>query len=229
MADNKVNFLRGTSAEYEAATKDNDTFYYTTDDGKLYLGNKEITGGGVTEEQLVGALAEHNISTDAHAALFQGGKTVEKSASYTLDNAVDYPLIDLRLYGKSTQDGVPTPDAPVDIVSVGDSGAVGVTVCGKNMLDVSNCINASNIVSGLSNGIISFKKAGVLWSNTYIGKFYYKKGTTITTSVNGDLKYGRFAFSSSNTKYPNAVDKTFIPPSEFTTKVNPFIVLEECS
>ena len=43
MADNKVNFLRGTSAEYEAKTKDNDTFYYTTDDGKLYLGETEIT------------------------------------------------------------------------------------------------------------------------------------------------------------------------------------------
>ena len=46
--DNKVNFLRGTATEYEAATKDNDTFYYTTDTEKLYLGNKEITGGGVT-------------------------------------------------------------------------------------------------------------------------------------------------------------------------------------
>ena len=46
--DNKVNFLRGTATEYEASTKDNDTFYYTTDDEKLYLGNKEITGGGVT-------------------------------------------------------------------------------------------------------------------------------------------------------------------------------------
>ena len=46
--NNKVNFLRGTSAEYESSIKDNDTFYYTTDDEKLYLGNKEITGGGVT-------------------------------------------------------------------------------------------------------------------------------------------------------------------------------------
>ena len=44
MADNKVNFLRGTSAEYESKTKDNDTFYYTTDDEKLYLGGTEITG-----------------------------------------------------------------------------------------------------------------------------------------------------------------------------------------
>lgn len=46
--DNKVNFLRGTAAEYEVSTKDNDTFYYTTDDEKLYLGNKEITGSSVT-------------------------------------------------------------------------------------------------------------------------------------------------------------------------------------
>ena len=48
MADNKVNFLRGTSAEYEASAKDNDIFYYTTDDEKLYLGETEITGGGIT-------------------------------------------------------------------------------------------------------------------------------------------------------------------------------------
>ena len=44
MADNKVNFLRGTSTEYEASTKDNDIFYYTTDTKKLYLGENEITG-----------------------------------------------------------------------------------------------------------------------------------------------------------------------------------------
>ena len=41
--NNKVNFLRGTSTEYAASTKDNDTFYYTTDTKKLYLGGTEIT------------------------------------------------------------------------------------------------------------------------------------------------------------------------------------------
>ena len=43
MADNKVKFLRGTSAEYKASPKDKDTFYYTTDTKKLYLGETEIT------------------------------------------------------------------------------------------------------------------------------------------------------------------------------------------
>ena len=46
MADNKVKFLRGTSSEYTAAEKDNDTIYFTTDDGKLYIGDKEISGDG---------------------------------------------------------------------------------------------------------------------------------------------------------------------------------------
>lgn len=46
MADNKVKFLRGTAAEYEASTKDNDVFYYVTDTKKLYLGTNEVTGVG---------------------------------------------------------------------------------------------------------------------------------------------------------------------------------------
>ena len=48
MADNKVKFLRGTSAEYEVSAKDNDVFYYITDTQKLYLGTNEVTGEGIT-------------------------------------------------------------------------------------------------------------------------------------------------------------------------------------
>ena len=51
-----------------------------------------------------------------------GGKSVSHSSSYTINNTVDYPLVGLNLYGKSTQDGIPTPEAPIDIVSVGDKG-----------------------------------------------------------------------------------------------------------
>ena len=47
MADNKVKFLRGTSSEYTAAEKDNDTIYFTTDDGKLYIGDKEVSGESI--------------------------------------------------------------------------------------------------------------------------------------------------------------------------------------
>lgn len=52
-----------------------------------------------------------------------------------LDDAFAAPLRGLTVYGKSTQDGTPSPDAPVPIVSAGDSGSVAVKVTGANMLD----------------------------------------------------------------------------------------------
>ena len=51
-----------------------------------------------------------------------------------VDDAFSAPLCGLTVYGKSTQDGTPTPDAPVPIVSAGDSGSVAVKVTGKNRM-----------------------------------------------------------------------------------------------
>lgn len=48
------------------------------------------------------------------------------------DDAFAAPLCGLNVYGKSTQDGTPTPDAPVPIVSVGDGGSVVVKVSDGN-------------------------------------------------------------------------------------------------
>lgn len=50
-----------------------------------------------------------------------------------VDDAFSAPLCGLTVYGKSTQDGTPTPDNPVPIVSAGDSGSVAVKVTGKNL------------------------------------------------------------------------------------------------
>ena len=38
--------------------------------------------------------------------------------SIHLDDAIDQFVVGLRIFGKTTQDGTPTPDAPVDLVSV---------------------------------------------------------------------------------------------------------------
>lgn len=46
----------------------------------------------------------------------------------TLSDSADFALQGLKIYGKSTQDGVPTPEAPVPIVSVGDSGSITLTL-----------------------------------------------------------------------------------------------------
>lgn len=50
-----------------------------------------------------------------------------------VDDAFSAPLCGLTVYGKSTQNGTPTPDAPVPIVSAGDGGSVAVKVTGRNL------------------------------------------------------------------------------------------------
>lgn len=51
----------------------------------------------------------------------------------TISDSSDSNLHGLCIYGKTTQDGTPTPDAPVELVSVGDSGSITVNVAGKNL------------------------------------------------------------------------------------------------
>ena len=54
-----------------------------------------------------------------------GGETGNPIA---VDDAFAAPLRGLTVYGRSTQDGTPTPDAPVPIVSAGDGGTILATV-----------------------------------------------------------------------------------------------------
>ena len=53
---------------------------------------------------------------------------VETGNPIAVDDAFAAPLCGLTVYGRSTQDGTPTPDAPVPIVSAGDGGSVAVTL-----------------------------------------------------------------------------------------------------
>ena len=50
----------------------------------------------------------------------------------SVDDAFAAPLCGLTVYGRSTQDGRPTPDSPVPIVSAGDGGSVAVTLSDGN-------------------------------------------------------------------------------------------------
>lgn len=45
-----------------------------------------------------------------------------------VDDAFSAPMCGLTVYGRSTQDGIPTLDAPVPIVSAGDGGTIAVTL-----------------------------------------------------------------------------------------------------
>ena len=67
----------------------------------------------------------------------------------SVDDAFTAPMCGLTVYGRSTQDGTPTPDAPVPIVSAGDGGSVTVKVTGKNLLN-SALLNSALSANGIS-------------------------------------------------------------------------------
>lgn len=54
------------------------------------------------------------------------------------EDSVAWSFQGLRIYGKSTQDGTPSPENPVPIVSAGEGGTVSVTVCGENIIPISS-------------------------------------------------------------------------------------------
>lgn len=71
-----------------------------------------------------------------------GGRVVEKSSPFTITNSVNYPIIEIRMYGKSIQNGIPAPKNHVPINSVGDRGKLKITVNSSSLL-------SAEILSGL--------------------------------------------------------------------------------
>ena len=83
-------------------------------------------------KEAVSQLKEDTAALQKRQNVLVGSETGNPIA---VDDAFASPLCGLTVYGKSTQDGTPTPDNPVPIVSAGDSGSVVVKVTGANMLE----------------------------------------------------------------------------------------------
>ena len=86
------------------------------------------------------------------------------------DDAFAAPLCGLTVYGKSTQDGTPSPDNPVPIVSAGDGGSVAVKVTGRNLLNIPDgSATARGLTVTAKDGLISISgtaiSSGYAWSN----------------------------------------------------------------
>lgn len=98
----------------------------------------------------------------------------------SVDDAFSSPLCGLTIYGKSTQDGTPSPDAPVPIVSAGEDGNVTVKVTGRNILDMRNS-KESVTDSGVTytrNADYSFTRTGTateVTGNAWIAGDYFVK------------------------------------------------------
>ena len=65
------------------------------------------------------------------------------------EDGAEYGLQGLKIFGKSTQDGAPSPDSPVPIVSAGDEGSIDLTVSNGASLSQSMIITTPNGLPGI--------------------------------------------------------------------------------
>ena len=95
---------------------------------------------------------QYDCFVDGVARSYLGASAIVGSASgenIVVSDASNYDVMGLRIFGKTTQDGTPTPDAPVELVSVGGSGSITVNVTGEH--------NSQNVVVVTPNGLPGIK------------------------------------------------------------------------
>lgn len=130
-------------------------------------GNQALTA--ISQAQSTGVQAVQNAQTEAEQSIRALVPDVytktESNARYApaqsavmvsgkgdglanLKNTAPWYMQGLSLYGKTTQDGTPSPENPVPLVSTGDSGSVDVTVAGANLLPF-----PYNVGSQVINGV----------------------------------------------------------------------------
>ena len=111
----------------EAVTTEGDTQTKRVEDAAAgIVADREQIGQNKTD---IAGLAEG--MTDLAPAIHS---TASGSVITANDAAEGRPFRGLRVFGKSTQDGTPTPEAPIPIVSAGEDGSIEVKVTGKNLL-----------------------------------------------------------------------------------------------
>lgn len=84
------------------------------------------------------------------------------SSGHLLDN--------LKIYGKSVQNGTPTPDNPVPIVSTGDYGEIYTAITGKNLIDFGKYYEHLKGNNEFAGDAQTFHKVRIPLPKIFIGK-----------------------------------------------------------
>ena len=197
MANNKIKFLRGTSDEYTAAEKDNDTIYFTTDDGKLYVGDKEVSGSDITVDSKLSNTSENPIQNKVIKAEFdkKANKEIYTDSGISLgrDPDTDFGHNSIAIGDYCTATGI-------NSTAIGNQAAA----TGNDAISIGNFTTASGEKSVAMNdsttaeGANSF--AGGLESKT-IGNNSFAFGSNVVTNKNNSAAFGTYNKSDENTLF----------------------------
>lgn len=184
----------------------------------------------------IGALKEDTAALQKRQNVLVGSET---GNPVSCDDAFAAPLCGLHIYGKSTQDGTPSSDNPVPIVSAGDGGSVAVKVTGKNLLNPSLFRNNTYQSFDVKNDYYGINSINGYWitgiqpclpSTTYHfnesvggGCFYDDKknvigiiGFAFFLKTPAKCAYYCINFSSSETPYGTPIIATVSEPATYS-------------
>lgn len=133
---------------------------------------------------------------------------VQFADTITLTDSANKKLRGLAIYGKTTQNGTPTPEAPVELESVGDDGNVAVTVCGKNLLKVTATTSTVNGVTFTANsdGSITVNGTATAQAGFSISRERITNGKYILNGSTSHVKVFTALYTDADTQYINSVD-----------------------
>lgn len=155
-----------------------------------------------------------------------------------LTDSAEAPLSGLVVYGKSTQDGTPTPDAPVPIVSVGEDGVTDVGVYGANLIrfpyhsqnntsqGITWTINEDGSVTAngtaTANSYFALTNK-IVWHSTSFNVFDTPKtinGITFSPELNYNSNNRQLYITVESGK--TVTDKTFYPMANYGNTLKPY-------
>jgi hypothetical protein len=179
--------------EYHVGLNFEDVNYYSYDedaDGNEILANlvnvpvsTEIEGGLVWDED--GAVSED-------AEVEYDSETAEASGkSISISDAAEAPLASFRLDGETSQNGTPTPDAPVAVRTV--TGENVVQICGKNLFETPASATNNGVTFTLnSDGTYNISGTATAQANdiVFVDSNIFVNGATYTLSANQPLPNG---------------------------------------
>ena len=188
--NNKVKFLRGTSNEYAVAEKDSDTIYFTTDDGKLYIGDKEVSGdGSITIDTTLSDTSENPVQNKVikQAIDNKADKTTATTTADGLMSAED----------KSKLDGIATGAKAGTVTNVVITATSPLAVNSTAAITSSGTRTISHLNSGVTAATYGTNKTTALTPK--FGDAFIVNGFEVNAS-------GHITSATSHTvKMPNAV------------------------
>lgn len=159
--------------------------------------------------------AEISKSTDDIAKLYSKSDGIVCSAEgteITLNDSSDLGFSGMRIFGRSTQDGTPSPDYPQEIVSAGNSGEINVCANGKNLLP-DNSSTTRGVAVSVNNGVL--KMNGTVNNINTVSRVFWASRTLKNILVPGKTYYLwcdnpdiHFRFFVSNAQQYNVAEYT---------------------